>query len=249
MARQTLQRDILDAIGPMITSGAYAPGQILRTEDLEIEHNVSRTVLRETLKVLESMHLIGMRRRVGITVRDKDEWNVFDPRVIRWRLSGSDRAAQLKSLTALRLAVEPLAAFEAAANGSTREKSDLSALAVLLTETGDSGDLDAYLRHDIAFHTLVLRASGNEMFSSLSNVVAEVLTGRTVHHLMPDHPHPESRRLHSLVASSIAEGNKKRAEHAMRGLLTEVAKHVVYPDTSEPHTRDHGTGSALTGQS
>ena len=133
----------------------------------------------------------------------------------------------------MRIAVEPLAAYEAAANGSPQEKEDLSALAVLLQETGDSGDLDTYLQHDIAFHTLVLRASGNEMFSALSNVVAEVLTGRTVHHLMPDHPHPKSRRLHSLVASSIAEGNKKGAENAMRGLLTEVAKHVTYPENSE----------------
>jgi DNA-binding FadR family transcriptional regulator len=231
MARQTLQRDTLDAIGPMIISGAYVPGQILRTEDLENEHNVSRTVLRETLKVLESMHLIEMRRRIGITVRNKDEWNVFDPRVIRWRLSGSDRSAQLKSLTALRIAVEPLAAHEAAVNGTEQQKSDLSSLAVLLQETGDSGDLEAYLEHDIAFHTLVLRASGNEMFSALSNVVAEVLTGRTVHHLMPDHPHPQSRRFHGLVASCISDGNKKGAESAMRGLLTEVAKHVTYPES------------------
>jgi DNA-binding FadR family transcriptional regulator len=141
MARQTLQRDTLDAIGPMIISGVYVPGQILRTEDLENEHNVSRTVLRETLKVLESMHLIEMRRRIGITVRNKDEWNVFDPRVIRWRLSGSDRSAQLKSLTALRIAVEPLAAHEAAVNGTDQQKADLSSLAVLLQETGDSGDL------------------------------------------------------------------------------------------------------------
>lgn len=227
MARQTLQRDTLDAIGPMIVSGAYLPGQVLRTEDLENEHNVSRTVLRETLKVLESMHLIDMRRRVGITVRNRDDWNVFDPRVIRWRLSGSDRSAQLRSLTALRIAVEPLAAHAAATNGTDLEKAELSSLAALLQETGDSGDLDAYLQHDIAFHTLVLRASGNEMFAALSNVVAEVLTGRTVHHLMPDHPHPQSRRLHSLVASCIAESNKKGAESAMRGLLTEVAKHVT----------------------
>jgi DNA-binding FadR family transcriptional regulator len=227
MARQTLQRDVLESLGAQIVAGTYQPGQVLRTEDLETEHNVSRTVLRETLKVLESMRLIGMRRRVGITVRARDEWNVFDPRVIRWRLSGADRSAQLKSLTALRIAVEPLAARAAAVNSTPSEKAELRNLAVLLEETGDSGDIDTYLQHDIAFHTLLLHASGNEMFSALSDVVAEVLTGRTVHHLMPEHPHPDSRRLHSLVATCVSEGNARGAETAMRGLLTEVAKHVA----------------------
>ncbi|MGH3950638.1 MAG: hypothetical protein ACRDSE_16225, partial [Pseudonocardiaceae bacterium] len=49
-------------------------------------HGVSRTVARETMRVLESMGLVVSRRRVGITVRPLGEWNVFDPRVIWWRL-------------------------------------------------------------------------------------------------------------------------------------------------------------------
>jgi len=233
MARQTLQRSVLDAIGGKIVSGDYAPGQVLRTEDLGVEHNVSRTVLRETLKVLESMRLVGMRRRIGITVRERDEWNVFDPRVIRWRLSGSTRPAQLRSLTDLRIAIEPFAAYKAALNASEEQRNDLRTLAERLEQTGTSGDLETFLHHDIAFHTLLLRASGNEMFAALSDAVAEVLTGRTVHHLMPDHPNPDARRLHLLVATSVAEGNAAMAETAMRGVLSEVIEQMVIPLESE----------------
>jgi len=48
-----------------------------------------------------------------------------------------------------------------------------------------SGDLDAYLVADVQFHRTLLRASGNEMFGALDSVVAEVLSGRTRHGLMP----------------------------------------------------------------
>lgn len=229
MARQTLQRDVLDAIGGRIVSGDYAPGQVLRTEDLEVEHNVSRTVLRETLKVLESMHLIGLRRRIGITVREHNEWNVFDPRIIRWRLSGSTRPAQLKSLTELRLAIEPVAARMAAVHATSDQRLQVMKLSQALERTAVSGDLETFLHHDIEFHALLLKASGNEMFAALSDAIAEVLTGRTVHHLMPDHPDPEARRLHRLVATSIAEADPSGAETAMRGVLSEVTDHMVLP--------------------
>lgn len=222
MTRQTLQDDILDTLGRRITSAEYESLRVLRTEDLEAEFRVSRTVAREALKVLESMGLVGMRRSVGVIVQEPSNWNVFDPRVIRWKLSGPLRSAQLSSLTQLRVAVEPVAARYAAVRANAEERHEMLQLSRLLHEAGDSGDLKAFLSHDIAYHCLLLRASRNEMFTALSDVVAEVLTGRTVHHLMPTRPKPEALRLHYLTAQAIADGRAQTAEHAMRGVLSEV---------------------------
>lgn len=77
---------VLDALGPAITAGEYPPGSVLRTDELAQRFDVSRSVMREAVRVLESMHLVESRRRVGVTVRPKAEWNVYDPQVIRWRL-------------------------------------------------------------------------------------------------------------------------------------------------------------------
>ena len=55
---------------------------------------------------------------------------------------------------------------------------------------GRSGDLEAYLLADKIFHHTLLEASGNEMFRALNGVVAEVLTGRTHHGMMPETPNP-----------------------------------------------------------
>ncbi|WP_018686293.1 FadR/GntR family transcriptional regulator [Actinokineospora enzanensis] len=211
---------LLDDLGPAIVGGKYPAGTVLRTEELERAHRVSRTVVREALRVLEAMRLISSRRRVGITVLPRADWNLYDPLVIRWRLAGSDRVDQLRSLTELRAAAEPTAAALAATRVTPDQVGTLTALAVELRSS--THDLDAFLTHDIAFHRLILTASGNEMFAQLGDVVAAVLTGRTHHHLMPATPAPWAVRLHVEVAEAITAGDPVRAESVMRAIVSVV---------------------------
>ncbi|WP_144875414.1 FadR/GntR family transcriptional regulator [Microbacterium sp. 1.5R] len=235
MKRETLQSDLLERLGARIVAGAIAPGTILRAELLEQEYAVSRTVVREATKVLEAMRLVRIRRAVGISVLPRSEWNAFDPRVIRWRLASGDRARQLQALTELRIAVEPVAAFHAATNATARERTRLERLAHDLFRSGSAGDLDTFLDLDIAYHQLLLRASGNEMFAALTEVVSEVLTGRTVHHLMPQHPKAQATELHIAVSAAVAGGQSSRARSAMRSLLLEVQEVVEgIQDTDAP---------------
>src|SRR5436189_128680 len=70
----------------------------------------------------------------------------------------------------------------------------------------------------------VLESMGNEMFGSLGDVVAEVLTGRTRHGLMPDRPNPEAIALHDTIARAVRTGNATEAERAMRELIEEAAE-------------------------
>ena len=116
-----LHGHVLETLGPAITAGEYPPGSVLRTDELAQRFEVSRSVMREAVRVLESMHLVESRRRVGVTVRPKSEWNVYDPQVIRWRLAGADRPQQLRSLTVLRSAIEPVAAGLAATSATAEQ--------------------------------------------------------------------------------------------------------------------------------
>ncbi|PPK63427.1 DNA-binding FadR family transcriptional regulator [Actinokineospora auranticolor] len=211
---------MLDTLGPAIVTGEYPVGTVLRTEELETRFRVSRTVVREALRVLEAMHLVVGRRRVGIVVLPEAAWNLYDPRVIRWRLAGVDRERQFRSLTELRAAVEPAAAALAAVRVSAEQAGRLTSLAVRLRSSTD--DLDAFLDFDIEFHRLLLVASGNEMFAHLGEVVGEVLTGRTRQGRMPMSPKPEAVRLHVEVAEAVVAGDAGRAEAAMRGIVCEV---------------------------
>ncbi|WP_069814656.1 FadR/GntR family transcriptional regulator [Streptomyces sp. TP-A0874] len=213
---QGLHAKLLDSLGPAITAGEHPPGTVLRTDELEERFGVSRTVVREAVRVLESMHLVESRRRVGVTVLPPEEWNVYDPQVIRWRLAGADRPRQLRSLTVLRSAVEPIAAGLAAQSASAEECAELTQHALGMVATSRGQQLEAYLVHDIAFHRVILRASGNEMFARLGDVVAEVLTGRTQHQVMFTDPDPAAVTLHVRLAEAVRAREAEQAEELTR---------------------------------
>ena len=113
-AEAGLHARVLDHLGTAICSGELAAGSVLSIDDLVDRYEVSRSVIREVLRVLASMGLIETRRRVGIMIQPAEVWNVFDPQVIRWRLASDGRMAQMRSITELRTAVEPHAAWLAA---------------------------------------------------------------------------------------------------------------------------------------
>ncbi|MER5256560.1 FCD domain-containing protein [Streptomyces sp. NPDC002855] len=211
-----LHARVLESLGPAITGGEYPPGSVLRTDELSQRFEVSRSVVREAVRVLESMHLVESRRRVGVTVLPTAEWNVYDPQVIRWRLAGADRPRQLRSLTVLRSAIEPAAAGLAAQHATPEQCAALTECALGMVATSRGQQLEGYLFHDINFHRIVLNASGNEMFARLGDVVAEVLAGRTHHQVMFEDPDPAAVTLHVRLAEAVREGDAVRAEELTR---------------------------------
>jgi DNA-binding FadR family transcriptional regulator len=206
-----LHDPILEKLGMEIAAGELPTGHVLTLDGIQERFGVSRTVAREAMRILESMGLVQSRRRVGITVRPIADWNVFDPKVIWWRLSGPARGAQLRTLTELRIAVEPLAAGAAARAATAAERSHVVEIAATLRRLGEAGELTEFMERDVEFHALLLQASGNEMFGALADVVAAVLRGRTQLGLMPHKPVPEALDLHEKVAAAVAVARARRS--------------------------------------
>jgi DNA-binding FadR family transcriptional regulator len=222
-----LHGNLLTALGAAIVSGQYSPGQVITLDGVSAQHGVSRSVVREAVRVLGSMGMLESRRRVGLTIQPVGKWNVFDPRLIRWRLESGDRAAQLLSLSELRRGFEPAAAALAARRADPHQCRIMAAAVSDMVVHGRSGDLDAYLLADKIFHQTMLEASGNEMFRALNGVVAEVLTGRTHHGMMPEIPNPAAIELHDEVARAIRLRDEAAAERAMRAIIDEAASAVT----------------------
>jgi DNA-binding FadR family transcriptional regulator len=224
-----LHADLLEKLGRRIAEGALTEGAVLRAEELAAQFDVSRTVVREAVRVLESMGMVTSRRRVGVTVEPRVRWNVFDPLIIRWRLAGRDREAQLQSLSELRAGIEPAAARLAATRATPEQCGVLTGAVMNMAVHGRSGDLRAYLDADITFHRTLLTASGNEMLAALADVVAEVLTGRTTHGLMPATPEPTAVRLHADVAQAVQSRDEIAAHRAMTEIISEATASMLRP--------------------
>ncbi|MFC4337814.1 FadR/GntR family transcriptional regulator [Salininema proteolyticum] len=222
-----LHSPVVDSLGKGIANGRLCPGHVLTLEEIQDRFGVSRTVARDSMRILESMGLVRSKRRVGIMVQPPENWNVYDPKLIWWRLSGENRDAQLRTLTELRIAVEPMATSAAAIKASGDQRERLVELSREMRRLGEKGDLEEFMERDQEFHRLLLEASGNEMFAALSDVVAIVLEGRTQLGLMPEHPEPEALDLHEEVARYISRADSEGAETAMRELLSEVRAAIL----------------------
>ncbi|KLN80341.1 FadR/GntR family transcriptional regulator [Bifidobacterium bifidum] len=197
-----------------------------RRGDAEFQRrfDVSRTVAREVAKSLETAKVVTVRRRIGLVSQPVKEWDALSTQVIHWKLHSTHRKEQLRTLTELRLAIEPAAATSAARYAPIDVKSRPLLLAAELRHTGENGRLDEFHKLDIEFHSLILRNSGNEMFASLSTIIATVLSGRVELHMYPQKPKPEALDAHDAVAQAIWQSSPDNARQAMHRIVDEVAE-------------------------
>jgi DNA-binding FadR family transcriptional regulator len=150
----------------------------------------------------------------------------------------------LESLSELRRGFEPVAAALAARRADPHQCRIIAAAVSDMVVHGRSGDLESYLLADKIFHRTLLEASGNEMFRALTDVVAEVLSGRTHHGMMPERPNTAAIALHDEVARAIRLQDEVAAEKAMRAIIDEAAAAVTEEfggaeqSTSSPPSHD-----------
>jgi DNA-binding FadR family transcriptional regulator len=220
---EVLHDTVVNGIGSAIASGDLRPGSVLNLERVCADYDISRSVAREAVRVLESKGLVQSRRRVGITVLTTEHWHHFDPLLIRWRLDSDDRIDQLLALSEVRLGVEPIAARLAAGRASPEQVRALAMAVHDMVIFGRSGELEPYLDADKRFHRTLLDASGNEMLAHLGDVVGELLEGRTHHGLMPSRPREVAIDLHDQVAVAVRDGDGEAAEAAMRAIIDEAS--------------------------
>ena len=212
---------VVEVLGAEISAGQHPPGSVLRTDELEQRFGISRSVAREVVRTLASIRMVVGRKRVGVVVRPREEWNTFDPALIRWLLA-ADWVGEVRKLVELRTAVEPLAAGLAAQRCTEDEADRLVETSREMQRLASAGDLADFLDADVVFHRTVLSGSRNEMFAQLHEVVEEVLRWRTTHGLMPTHPSDLAVRLHREIAECVRAGDAQRAESAMRELVAEA---------------------------
>ena len=166
----SLSDRVAAAIGRRIVTGHYGPGDTLPTEPkLPHEFGVSRTAVREAVRLLSAKGLTVSRPKIGTRVRPRAEWNMLDSDVLSWQLDQRPSDEFIQSLFEMREIIEPAAAARAAERATAEE---IEALRVALDGIQDRerGSSDQ-IRADLAFHMTVLEASHNPMLRSVGSLI------------------------------------------------------------------------------
>ena len=166
---------LVNVLGRRILGGEHRPGDMLPREDeLCLTFGVSRTSLREAVKVLSAKGLIEARRRVGVRVRPRDDWNLLDPVVLSWHPDIQHDEELMAGLIEARRIFEPAAAELAARRASA---SDLAAIETAFDAMTSAvpDHFDAYCKADLAFHRAVIRASHNVVLKGMAGLMEAAL--------------------------------------------------------------------------
>lgn len=213
---RSLHGQVVHALGRRIVSGQVAEGAILPIEtDLGIEFKVSRTALREGIKVLAAKGLLASRTRTGTRVRPRSDWNMLDPDILAWRLEAGEIEGFVQDLYEFRQAVEPMAAALAAERATDQEIADMDVALNDMAAAG--GDVQASIEPDLRFHNLILRSSRNELLASLGSMIETALSFSF--QLAVQETKVEAVDVHRAVFAAISARDSAGAQAAMLKLL------------------------------
>jgi DNA-binding FadR family transcriptional regulator len=169
-----IQGRIIRRLGEDIVRGIYPPGTFLpREPELMSEHSVSRTSIREVIKVLCAKGLVETRQKIGTRVLDRSSWNIFDADVLLWHPFDDMNNDVLRDLVEMRQLVEPPAARFAATRATLDEIAAIGESCEAMRRS--MGDMAAYAKADVQFHMTVLQASHNVMLHRFAQIVANFL--------------------------------------------------------------------------
>ncbi|TQF02832.1 FadR family transcriptional regulator [Kitasatospora acidiphila] len=215
-----LHGQAVEVIGERIIRGTYAPGASIYPDQIEQELGVSKTVVREALRVLASKGLIDSRQKRGTFVRPRSDWNLLDSDLLRWQGLGIPDETFLDNLGEVRAIVEPAGARLAA---ERRDEADLAALQDALDRMAAAGsDAHAAVEADLAFHRALLAAAHNELLTRMEVVIEAGLRVRD--HIVHGADHSaDAVPAHRAVLDAVRAQEPETAARAVHDLLAQAA--------------------------
>jgi len=177
LEKKRYSEQIAELMQHKILRGHLETGTNLPSEkDLALEFQVSRSVIREALRILEVSGLVNIKKGPtgGIFVSDvyhKPITNSLNNLITSGEIT-------IDHLFDVRLLIEPHIAMEAALHAKDE---DIEKLKDLITDSSSHQEDPILLkRNNLKFHLLLAKASGNPVLSLLLESVIELLAKTTL---------------------------------------------------------------------
>lgn len=211
-----LTSSLLALFKRLIAEGVLSPGDRLPPErELAEMVGVSRSSLRQALKVLETMGVISQRVGSGTRLNPAAASILAEPLQFLILLEG----ITFQELMEARLIVEPELAARAAVLATAEQVEALERAIVQMEES--TADPDRFVASDLEFHQAVYRAAGNRVCTMLFTVVhqsLEDLVRFTSELVEPEH----TIRLHRRILTAIRRRDPEAARLRMREHLQDA---------------------------
>ena len=210
MKNKMLSQSVADTILSMITiEKRFSAGDKLPNElDLSEELNVSRTTLREAIRILAAYDILEIQRGKGTFVTENALKQPQDFAPL------SDIKVNAKDLYEMRLIFEPEAAYFAALRGTDAE----------IKRILDYGSKieDEILGHkdrtdnEHAFHKAIAQATHNEFMNKLMPILYQAISKGVVLSLQSDRAIQDTVTDHRMIMEFLEQRNAEGARNAMK---------------------------------
>jgi DNA-binding GntR family transcriptional regulator len=195
---RTLSAAVYDRLKEMLLAGHFHPGQWIRERELTEMLNVSRTPIREALRILEQDRLVDSIPRRGFRMRIPQPKELQDFYELRAELEGL--AAQLAAERAFPAALEDIREALERARRSLGQH-----------------DAPHVIAGNNAFHDRVAAASGNQvLLQSLSQLRDGVNLYRTLSWSAQQSRPPVTLEQHEGIFDAIESRDARRARERAR---------------------------------
>ncbi|MGE0119705.1 MAG: FadR/GntR family transcriptional regulator [Dongiaceae bacterium] len=226
-----------EEIGTRILRGDFAPGMLLPNEAEWCRRlRMSRSAVREAIKMLKAKGLLNSRPKVGTRVEPRERWNLLDRDVLAWYMATPDRDRFLRSVQEMRRIFEPEAAALAAAH---RDAAQMAAISAACRDMGTAATFEARIEADVRFHLAILTAAGNEFLVPFGFLIESALTNVFVYVTRRVGTLRHAQTLHEDIEKAIRRRRPDAARRAVRRLLadTDDVIHRVPKTTAPPQPR------------
>jgi len=226
--RKTVYEKVVQVLKSSIMSGELKPGDRLPSERKLAEMlNVSRTSVREALKILAAEGLIQIRHGQGIFVNGlEDPDNLIREFV---RVAAVDDAT-IKDFLEIRRILEVNAAKWAAVRASDEQLNQILELLEKtkdLLKNKDKGLLLLLADHDTRFHNLLAEATGNSVLVKIMRNLLDLLSEVRLRCLQIEGRPLKSLAEHEEIAKALIARSPELAEKAMDLHIRSVEKDIV----------------------
>lgn len=206
-----LSETVADELLAMITvEKKFLPGDKLPNENVLSEKlNISRTTLREALRILVTHGVLEIRRGKGTFVTTNESvWpsSVLNPLV--------EARADAKDLYEIRLIFEPEAARLATVRASDAELKRILQLGNLVEKKIKTGQ--DRTQEERAFHNAIAKATHNEFMNQLMPVVYQAIDKGVILSKKNEAALQDTILDHRLIMGFLEERNSEGAMNAMK---------------------------------